>query len=233
MLRIAPAALLVLVLVPTKASAVTAQEIVRLSNAGVSEQVILALIERDRTVFTIAPDQLVSLKDQGVSETVLLAMLKSGRPEETTPPFVATMTPGSNAPDAATAASGVDPLLEPGPVVGVVGHGPDRPNTAHTDYFREIGAPDFAAPPAPYPIPYLIPYPVLVPVTNVHNHAHREHAEHTDEVDHKAPCLAPVTPAPVTPPTFRGFGDTGPTSVRGMFFDSPATRIAPRAQSCR
>src|SRR5438309_5065798 len=63
----------------TPASAVTVDQIVELTKAGVSEPVILALIDRDRTIFTIEAGQIVALKREGVSETVLIAMLKSGR----------------------------------------------------------------------------------------------------------------------------------------------------------
>ena len=62
-------------------SAVTIDEVVALSKAGVSEAVILALIDRDKTIFDLQAEQLVTLKQQGLSETIVLAMLKSGRAE--------------------------------------------------------------------------------------------------------------------------------------------------------
>ena len=58
--------LVFLALTPATASAVSIQEIVALSNSGVSDEVILTLIERDNTIFTIDPDQLVALQRQGV-----------------------------------------------------------------------------------------------------------------------------------------------------------------------
>ena len=64
------------------ASAVTLAEVVALSKAGVSEPVILALIERDQTLFSMPPDQLVKLQREGLSDTILLALLKSGRPSD-------------------------------------------------------------------------------------------------------------------------------------------------------
>lgn len=73
--------LLVVVLTPAVASALTLDEIVYMSKAGVSESIILALIDRDKTVFTMAPEQVVALQKDGVSEAVILAMLKSGRAE--------------------------------------------------------------------------------------------------------------------------------------------------------
>src|SRR5437773_12422352 len=65
----------------SRASAVTVDQIVQLTKAGISEPVILALIDRDHTIFGIDPEQVVALKQQGISETVLIAMLKSGRAE--------------------------------------------------------------------------------------------------------------------------------------------------------
>ena len=52
-----------------------------LAKAGVTDTVILALIDRDRTIFALEPDQLVSLKTEGLSQPVIIAMLKSGREE--------------------------------------------------------------------------------------------------------------------------------------------------------
>src|SRR5262245_24548717 len=96
--------------VATSAGAATLDDIVALSKAGVSDAVLLALIERDKAVYTIEADQLIALKAGGVSEAVVIAMLKSGRePAPPVPP----------------------PALDPYPTVVIVGHGPDRPNTTH------------------------------------------------------------------------------------------------------
>jgi len=108
-----------LALAPTVASAVTVDQIVALSKAGVSEAIILALIDRDKTLLTIEPDQIVALQRDGVSERVILAMLKSGRAE------------GEEAArnDAASSAATIMSRLSPAPDLVVVGHGPDTPNT--------------------------------------------------------------------------------------------------------
>ena len=131
---------LVLALLPAVASAVTVPEIVALSKAGVSDGVILALIVRDKTIFTIDPQQLVALKRDGVSEDVVLAMLKSGRQE-----------PAAAADVVSQAASAV-PAAAPdtiAPETIVVGHGPDRPNT-----FYEVDG--LVSPPV---VPYLVYVP--------------------------------------------------------------------------
>lgn len=133
--------LVLLALTPATASAVSIQEIVALSNSGVSDEVILTLIERDNTIFTIEPEQLVALKRQGVSQAVVLAMLRSGRQPA---------APTQTADAAAALPHGVVPFA---PETVIVGHGPDRPNTYHQ---------------FDYPFDYLavaaaVPYLVYVP----------------------------------------------------------------------
>ena len=73
--------LVVGLLAPRAASAITIDQVLSLAKAGVTDTVILALIDRDRTVFAIEPEQIVSLQRDGLSERVILAMLKSGRAE--------------------------------------------------------------------------------------------------------------------------------------------------------
>ena len=111
-------ALVASVVFPSTAKAVTVDEIVQLSRSGVTETVILALIDRDRTIFALEPEQLVTLKAQGVSERVVLAMLKSGREE------------GERAAQAAAELNSgfIMSSLPAGPEVVIVGHGPDVPN---------------------------------------------------------------------------------------------------------
>jgi hypothetical protein len=121
-------AFLLLALVPAAASAVTREEIVHLSKSGVSDEVILALVERDKTIFTIDADDLVALKRDGVSEAVVVAMLKSGRAEGEAA-FARQVAQA--AADRAEAA-----LLVP--AIVPVGHGPDRPNTGYRDRDRQV-----------------------------------------------------------------------------------------------
>lgn len=112
-----------LLLSATRASAVTVDQIVSLSKAGVSEAVILALLERDNNVLSIEPEQIVALKRDGLSDTLITAMLKSGREE------------GDAAAAAVSSWNAASILagMSTAPEVVIVGHGPDRPNTAHTE----------------------------------------------------------------------------------------------------
>src|SRR5882757_5477256 len=128
-------------LAPRVASAITVDQVVALAKSGVTDTVILALIDRDRTVFGIEPEQIIALQRDGLSEAVILAMLKSGREE------------GDQAAraDAANNAAAISAALAPAPELVIVGHGPDRPNTPVHDFYS-------SPPPAFYmPVPYGIP----------------------------------------------------------------------------
>ena len=129
------------VLVPTAASAVTVDQIVALAHSGVTDAVILALIDRDKTIFSLEAEQLVTLKAEGVSEPVILAMLKSGREE------------GDRAAQAEADLRSAMILAErsPGPELVIIGHGPDVPNVAHPYGF-------YSEPPAGgyFPLPYVV-----------------------------------------------------------------------------
>jgi len=139
-----------LALAPMSASAVTLQQVVALSKAGVSESVILALIDRDKTIITIDPDQLVALKAEGVSERVVLAMLKSGRDEAA----------AADRADAERNAASFFAAASTVPDAIVIGHGPERPNTGYYDSFDALPPPIYDSDfnPVPYAIPYAVPY---------------------------------------------------------------------------
>jgi hypothetical protein len=72
-------ALVLLPLAPARAEAVTVRDIIELSRAGLGDDVLLALIEVDRTVFSIDTQTITRLKQAGVSERVISAMIRSGR----------------------------------------------------------------------------------------------------------------------------------------------------------
>jgi hypothetical protein len=134
--------------------AATVEDIVALTRAGVAEPVILALIERDKSIFTIDAAQLAALQADGVTEPVILAMLKSGRGEAEQAIRAENEMRLANL--AATSA--------PGPQIVVVGHGPDRPNAAPDE--------EAAAPESMVPVPYFAP--VGVPVES-HRGRHGRH----------------------------------------------------------
>jgi len=162
-------ALAVMALVPSPASAITVDQVVALAKSGVTDTVILALIDRDRTVFAIEPEQIVSLQRDGLSEQVILAMLKSGRDE------------GEQAAraDSVYNAGWIAATLTSEPSSISVGHGPDRPNTPHIDGF-------YSGPPAGV-------YYGALPSgeRSLHGRADRRHAQPP------AAAQAPVAAAPM------------------------------------
>lgn len=164
------------VLAPAAASAVTVDQVVELSKAGVSEAVILALIDRDRTVFTIDAEQIVALHRDGLTDKIILAMLKSGRQE------------GEDAARAASEANAarIAAALSSAPEVAYVGHGPDVPNTSHSSNFSDPLVPGVI--PVPYAAPYIAP--LLRRRVSPVSQAPRAH-----RFEPPALCLAQVTPA--------------------------------------
>jgi hypothetical protein len=62
-----------------RAEAVTVRDVIELSKAGLSEPVLLALIDVDRSVFSIDTETLKQLRAGGVSDAVIVAMIHSGR----------------------------------------------------------------------------------------------------------------------------------------------------------
>jgi hypothetical protein len=197
--------LLLLLMAPTAAFAVTVDQIVALSRAGMSKTVILALIDRDKTVFSLEPDQLLELQHDGVSEPVILAMLKSGRAEGA----------GAAAADAATNAA-FSPAnnannVNNADIVNVDPY-PQAANTGYraepSDVSRRSSARDANAGVVyTYVLPYLPYLPYYVPLPD------RSHC---------------ATVSPVEPPqaiSTRGIFFTPPatatTSTTGMFFGPP------------
>lgn len=61
------------------ADALTIRDIIELARAGLGEEVMLALIEVDRSVYPTDAATLKQLKDAGVSDRVLVALVRSGR----------------------------------------------------------------------------------------------------------------------------------------------------------
>jgi hypothetical protein len=89
MRRVLLALVTIIAITAARADAVTVRDIIELSKAGLSEDVLLALIEVDRSVFSIDTETLKQLKKGGVSDAVIVAMIRSGRtppPEPVAPP---------------------------------------------------------------------------------------------------------------------------------------------------
>jgi hypothetical protein len=118
------ALLTVVALTAGRAEAVTIRDIIELSKAGLSDSVLIALIETDRRVFTIDNEILKQLKDGGVSDTVIVALIRTGRSTPLQP-----AAPPLPVPDPQTPLQTPDP--EPGttrdPRVIVIDHRDPQP----------------------------------------------------------------------------------------------------------
>ena len=84
------AAVLFLAAAAVPAEALTIRDVIELTKAGVSEEVLLALIDVDGGVYASDTETLKALKAAGVSERVMVALVRSGRerqlPEPVAPP---------------------------------------------------------------------------------------------------------------------------------------------------
>ena len=69
-----------------RAEAVSVRDVIELSKAGLSDPVLLALIDVDHSVFSLDPATLKQLKAEGVSDAVIVAMIHSGRDTPPPPP---------------------------------------------------------------------------------------------------------------------------------------------------
>jgi hypothetical protein len=63
------------------------QEVIKLTQAGIGDDVILAQIKNANTTYNLSADQIITLKNDGVSQPVIKALLTSGgTPAPATPP---------------------------------------------------------------------------------------------------------------------------------------------------
>ena len=71
---------LAFVIVPGSARAATLYDIVALSNSGVPDAILIALIDVDGTPFTLSPLQIIELREAGVSDAVIVRMIERVQP---------------------------------------------------------------------------------------------------------------------------------------------------------
>jgi hypothetical protein len=72
-------ALAAAVALPAPAEAVSLRDLVALSQAGLSDDVLIALVEADGDDFALDAPRIMDLRAQGVSEAVILAMIRVSR----------------------------------------------------------------------------------------------------------------------------------------------------------
>jgi len=157
---------LVVSLVAGQAEAVTVRDVIELSKAGLSDSVLLTLIDVDRSVFSIDTDALKQLKSAGVSDAVIVAMIRSGRerPVDNTPPPPLVQEPVQEpvSSSVAEAQPEADTSAEPAPAQAV-----------------------------PYPIAIPVPVYITVPVAPAHQRSPAHRAEQADVAPNCRPAQVP------------------------------------------
>jgi hypothetical protein len=73
-------ATLFLLAAPRIASAVSTRDLIELAKAGLSDDVLVALIEADGTEFHLDAPKILDLRAAGLSERVIMAMIKNSHP---------------------------------------------------------------------------------------------------------------------------------------------------------
>ena len=70
------------------ASGATIQDLIKLKAAGLSDDILIALIEADGSVFHLKADDVIAIRKEGLSEKVIMAMLATAI-KKTAPPVAA------------------------------------------------------------------------------------------------------------------------------------------------
>lgn len=79
MRRVCCSILLAVLLDTAPVEAVTLRDLIELGRAGIGDDVLVALIELDDTVYALEPRQILELKTAGMSDRVIVALLRNGR----------------------------------------------------------------------------------------------------------------------------------------------------------
>ena len=74
------------------------EDVVKLSRAGLSDQIILSQIRNNGAGYNLTADQIISLKNQGVSQPVINALLAGGPADNAVPPTAPVPLPSTPAP---------------------------------------------------------------------------------------------------------------------------------------
>ena len=87
------------------ALAVTTADIVALAKAGVTADVLIAVIDADRSVFALTPDEVIALKKAGVPDAVVVKMLGTAEEfrDDPPPPLIVGVAPEPRKPRPAVA----------------------------------------------------------------------------------------------------------------------------------
>ena len=84
--------------VTPKANALSIADIVKLSKAGLSDEVIIQKVKKNGQAFDLSTDQMIELKSAGVSDKVVAVMLEPAKPDAPLPATVGSK-PASDLPE--------------------------------------------------------------------------------------------------------------------------------------
>src|SRR4051812_33899040 len=163
------------------AQALTIRDVIELTRAGVTEDVLLALIDVDGGVYATDTATLKSLKAAGVSERVMVALVRSGRERPAEPPAAPPVAPV------------VDETPAPAPQVVVIEH--------HDQPVQQVAVPVY--------VPVYTTYPRVhrtVDRTGVIPDRTVGIQESTFVPIGSVPAAATPRPEPAAAPVYWGFG---------------------------
>ena len=92
------------------ASGATIQDLIKLKAAGLSDDILVALIEADGSVFHLKADDVIAIRKEGLSEKVIMAMLATTI-KKSPPPVAA--RPAATAPSVAAPSAAAQPQAPP------------------------------------------------------------------------------------------------------------------------
>jgi len=232
-MRLALRVLLALVIVAGplagRASAVTIKELLDYKGR-LSDDVLIALIESDGSVFHLSISDVASLRDKGLSDRVIIAMLKTAHRNGPPPATAPAPTP---APDVAQTEPPTDvidaPLDRPDQMYGMQEPPPEMP-------VSQPSAPTVVPVQPPDQVVEYVPYPVYVPVAvPVKQHpAPAPQPQYWGWGGQRRPDSWPLTPAPapksdVSSPQSVAASKAGPSPASRAAAAQAATASAPTA----
>lgn len=168
-IRVLALAAVLLALTPARSGAVTIEDLVALSKAGLAESVLVAVIDADRTVFDLTPQQVIELKNAGVAPGVIVKMLGTAREfagQTVEPPPVVIVGDDPPAPPASFVSETtlVVPVYVPVPVrTDVHRHGPNHDGHRASRVPVDRGQAFVQPPPFVQPAPFVQPRPFVQP----------------------------------------------------------------------
>jgi hypothetical protein len=214
-----------------RASAVTIKELLDYKGR-LSDDILIALIESDGSVFHLSISDVASLRDKGLSDRVIIAMLKTAHRNDPPPAPASTPTATPNVAQTEPPPDAFDapPLDGPDQMYGMQEPAPEMPVSQPT---APVVVP---VQPADQVVEY-VPYPVYVPVpvaVRPHPPAAAPQPQYWGWGGQRRPDSWPLTPAPapksdVSSPQSVAASKTGPSPASRAAAAQAATASAPPA----